>query len=349
MFSVAGHCQPSIHSSFMIGDEKIFRDVKKSNLYYYTPFDYKLVTDASGKPYFSLIQMRYTGKQPTGDAGIIKYNNLLQFKIAVDGTQQKKVMALTTSLKRMNVAAELQMLPVRKFFSVLVFASSGDVALATTDSVGLIKVNLTEATDENAAINNSYWNERTVSLRLSNVDAELVESALKNGQSIMSFSYAIYTAFVEKTSPDIRISGRGKLRKQVANYFQNEINPAKDTALRITLIKTDAIGLGVDIYRWPDLIQKIDINERIPARYALFDVYCYDFNNELRPDLYQKKIEIKATSVSGAEITTTCSFKQVQPAPRTQSINATALSGDASDLQATWPSGRTRSSSSGPR
>ncbi len=320
MFSVTAHCQPSIHSAFMIGEEKIFRDIKKTNLYYYIPFDYKLLTDASGKPSFSLIQMRYTGKQPTGDAGIIKYNNLLQFKIGVDGSQQKKVSVLKTSLKAINASAELQMLPVRKFFSVLVFALSDDTAFQTADSVGLVKVNLTEATDENAAINNSYWNERIVSLRLSNIDAELVETALKNNQSAMSFSYAIYTAFTEKTSPDISISGRGKLRKQVADYFQNEINPAKDTALRITLIKADAIGLGVDINQWPDLIQKIDINERVPARYALFDVYCYDFNNDLRPDLYQKKIEIKATSVKGPDITTVYSFRQSQPDVYAKSI-----------------------------
>lgn len=323
IFSVAGHCQPSIHSSFMIGDENIFRDAKKTNLYYYTPFDYKLVTDVSGKPFFTLTQMRYTGKQSTGDAGTMKYNNLLQFKIAVDISQQKKVSALKTSLKAMNTTAELQMLPVRKFTSVLVFASSGEIAFPTTDSVGLIKVNLTEATDENAVINNSYWNERTVSLRLSNVDAELVESALRNNQSIMSFSYAVYTAFAEKTSPGISISGRGKLRKQVADYFQNEINTEKDTALRIALIKADAIGLGVDINKWPDAIQKIDINERVPARYALFDVYCYDFNNELRPDLYQKKIEIKATSVNGSAIITAYSFKQSRPDVYAKSIRFT--------------------------
>lgn len=312
VLSVAGNAQPSSLTSFIIGEERVYRDIKKQNLYYYTPFDYVLVTDAFGKPFLTLTQMRYTGKQSTGDAGTIKFNNLLQFKIAVDGAQQKKVSALKTSLKAINASAELQMLPIRKFFSVLVFASSNPL-FGATDSVSLVKVNLTEATDENAPGNNSYWNERTVSLRLNNIDAELVETALKNNQSAMSFSYAIYTAFTEKTSPDISIAGRGKLRKQVADYFQKEINPAKDTALRITLIKSDAIGLGVDIRRWPSTIQKVDINERVPARYALFDVYCYDFNNELRPDLYQKKIEIKATGVSGAEITTTCSFKQVQP------------------------------------
>ncbi len=312
VFSVAGNAQPSLLTSFMIGKEIVYKDIKRKNLYYYTPFDYVLVTDAFGKPFLTLTQMRYTGKQSTGDAGTMKFNNLLQFKIAVDGSQQKKVSELKTSLKTINASAELQMLPVRKFFSVLVFAASNTL-FAGTDSVSLVKVNLTEATDENSPVNNSYWNERTVSLRLSNIDAELVETALKNNQSAMSFSYAIYTAFAEKTGTDISIAGRGKMRKQVADYFKNEINPAKDTALRITLIKADAIGLGVDINRWPTTIQKVDINERVPARYALFDVYCYDFNNELRPDLDQKKIEIKATSVSGAEITTTCSFKQVQP------------------------------------
>ena len=64
----------------------------------------------------------------------------------------------------------------------------------------------------------------------------------------------------------------------------------------------------------------MDINEKLPAKYPLFDVYCYDFNNALRADLYAKKIEIKATSLNGAEISTSFSFRASQPERYTRSI-----------------------------
>ncbi|MGQ0738318.1 MAG: hypothetical protein ACT4OJ_04595 [Bacteroidota bacterium] len=310
--TVPGTAQPSLHSSFMVAGEKVYRDISKLKLYYYIPFDYKLATDNTGKPSFTVTQMRYTGTRSTGDEGTVKYSNFLQFKLAVDEAQQKKLATIRTALKTTIPAAELRMMPVRKFFSVLVFASAENTA-SVTDSVNLVKVDLAEATDENAAVNNSYWNERTVSLRLSNTDAELVENALKNNRSIMSFSYAIYSVFAEKTSDGLSITGTGKLRYQVADHFRTLINPAKDTATNTLLVKADAISLAVDINKWPALVQKIDINERVPAKYALFDVYCYDFNNELRPDLYEKKIEIKATSVAGADIITTYAFRQSRP------------------------------------
>ena len=94
----------------------------------------------------------------------------------------------------------------------------------------------------------------------------------------------------------------------------------KDSALHITLIKADAIPLTIDPVQWPSAIEKIDINERVPARFALFDVYCYDFTNELRPDLFTKKIEIKATSVNGVDIITAFSFKQNKPDVYARSI-----------------------------
>lgn len=307
----AAPAQPSVQSATIINGQKIFKDSKKTNLYYHLPVDYKLTTDAAGKPFFSLIQMRYVGTNKTADAGIIKYNNIVQFKISADGVQQKKIQEAAAELKRTNPLAELRMLPVRKFYSILVFASTADRSDADTTDV--INAGVSENSNEQADVNNSYWNERTVSVRLTDADAQLVEIALQKNQSLLSFSYAMYAVFAEKNTASGSVTGSNKLKKKWADHFQQAANPANDTATTILLAKADVIDLGVDIARWPSLIQKIDINERLPARYALFDVYCYDFNNEIRADLFEKKIDIKAISVNGREIITTLTFKQSQP------------------------------------
>lgn len=310
--------QPSVQSSTIINGQKIFKDSKKPNLYYHLPVDYKLATDASGKPFFSLIQMRYAGTNKTADAGIIKYNNIVQFKISADGAQQRKIQEAAAELKRTNPLAELRMLPVRKFYSILVFASAADRSNADTTDV--INAGVSENSNEQADVNNSYWNERTVSVRLTDADAQLVETALQKNQSLLSFSYAMYAAFAEKNTASGLVTGSSKLKKKWADHFQHAANPANDTATTMLLAKADVIDLGVDIVRWPSLIQKVDINERLPARYALFDVYCYDFNNEIRADLFEKRMEIKATSVNGREIITTLTFKQSQPEIYARSI-----------------------------
>jgi hypothetical protein len=313
--------QPSFGSSFMMGDQKIFPDVKKTNLYYILPSDYKLATDAFGKPHFVMLQMRYNGMASTGDAGVNKYNNILQFRVTTDLQQQKKLADIKTALKKINAAADLRILPIGKFSSLLVFASSSNTGTTNPgDSLNFVKTSFTEATDENAAVNNSFWTERSISIRLSNMDAQLVESALKNGQSIISFSYAFYTIFAEKSDVSITVTGSSDFKKPIYDFFQDEIRNSPDSAKHLVLIKADAIPLAVDIQKWPALVQKIDINERMPAKYPLFDVYCYDFNQELRTDLYEKIIELKVSSVSGTDISTNYTFKESRPDVYAKSI-----------------------------
>jgi hypothetical protein len=310
--------QPSFQSSLLIEEQAIFKDAKNPNLYYYKPLDYTLATNAEGKPDFSMIQMRYTGTQATGDAGKQKFNNLLQFKIVLDLPQQKKINRIKTILLKNNPTAQLQLLPIKKFSSVLVFASI-NADTAAKDSMKLLSTS-DEVTDVNATSNNSYWTERLITLRLSNADAEIIEAALKNHQSVMSFSYAFFSAFSEVNNTDLQVYGNSATKQRVKKYFEETVLPQKDTALHTTLIKANTINLSVDINQWPNTIQKVDINEKLPAKYALFDVYCYDFNNELRADLYAKKIEIKVTSINGSEVAVSFAFKQSRPDIYTKSI-----------------------------
>lgn len=104
------------------------------------------------------------------------------------------------------------------------------------------------------------------------------------------------------------------------DFFESEVKNQTDSALKITMVKADVVSLSVNVKDWPSVIQKVDINEKVPARYPLFDVYCYDFNNDLRPDLYVKKVEIKATSVNGSDVISVFSFKQSQPELYAKSI-----------------------------
>jgi hypothetical protein len=313
--SKALQAQPMSASSLVVEGEKLYKDSKKSNVLYYLPPSYELMNEADGKPAISLIKMRYTGTTATGDKGVSKFNNLVQFRVGVAPDHVKRLNELKTVLKRMYPRAELRMMPVRKFSSLLVFAKSGG-----TDTAHIINTGYAEPTDENAEVNNSYWNERVISFRVNNFDAQLVEAELRSKQMAMSFSYAFYTNMAGSGNDDTSVYRDGKVLPEAKSFFRKQEENDNDTTSQLALIKADVFPVMVDVQRWPAAIQQVDINERIPAKYALLDVYCYDFNNELRPDLYAKKVEIKAISVNGSEISTAFSFRQNKPDVYAKSI-----------------------------
>ena len=307
--------QPMSSSSLVVEGEKLYRDSKNNNLLYYLPPSYDLLYAADGKPPFTLIRMRYTGTVTTGDKGVNKYHNLVQFRVGIAPDHVRQINDLKAVLKRMYPRAELRMMPVRKFSSLLVFAGTDGA-----DTAHLIQTGYAEPTDENAEVNNSYWNERVVSFRINNNDAQLVETALRNRQAAMSLSYAFYTNMNGSKNDDTSVYRDGRLDNTAKTFFRQQEDNDKDTSSLLAMVKADVIPIMVDVQRWPDAIQQTDINERIPAKYPLLDVYCYDFNNELRPDLYAKKVEIKAISVNGSEISTTFSFRQNKPDQYAKSI-----------------------------
>jgi hypothetical protein len=259
--------------------------------------------------------MRYTGTTATGDNGVSKYHNLVQFRVGIAPDHVRQMNYLKAVLKKMYPRAELRMMPVRKFSSLLVFAGTDEA-----DTAHLIQTGYAEPTDENAEVNNSYWNERVVSFRINNNDAQLVETALRNKQAAMSLSYAFYTNMNGGKNDDTSVYRDGRLDKDAKTFFRQQEHNDKDSTSTLAMVKADVIPIMVDVQRWPDAIQQTDINERIPAKYPLLDVYCYDFNNELRTDLYAKKVEVKAISVNGSEISTSFSFRQNKPDQYAKSI-----------------------------
>lgn len=312
---IALKAQPLSSSSLVVEGEKLYKDSKNPNLLYYLPPSYDLLYAADGRPPFTLIKMRYTGTAATGDKGVSKYHNLVQFRVGIAPDHVRQMNDLKAAMKRIYPRAELRMMPVRKFSSLLVFAGTDGA-----DTAHLIQTGYAEATDENAEVNNSYWNERVVSFRINNNDAQLVETALRNKQAAMSLSYAFYSNMNGGKNDDTSVYRDGRLNNDAKAFFRKQEDSDKDTASLLAMVKADAIPIMVDVQRWPDAIQQTDINERIPAKYPLLDIYCYDFNNELRPDLYAKKVEIKAVSVNGSEISTAYSFRQNKPDQYAKSI-----------------------------
>jgi hypothetical protein len=300
--------QPAYTNSIVTEGETLFRDVKQINIWYYMPPAYKLLSDADGRPSLTLMQMRFTGTNASGNNGKLKTHNILQFKIGTDSLYKKKLDALKAAMQRMYPGSQLRLLPIRKFSSLLVFANTS--AGSGNDSVSTTKTNgFSEPGDENADVNNSYWNERVISFRLTDQDAMLVTDALKKHQAALSFAYAYYTVFSDTLMNQVTTNAENKIKQQINEVLKEENKSDSNK----TMIRADAIPIKADIIKWPSCISMIDINEKLPAKYPALTVYCLDFNNELREDLFSKKIEIKARSVNGTDIINSFTFHANKP------------------------------------
>jgi hypothetical protein len=85
-------------------------------------------------------------------------------------------------------------------------------------------------------------------------------------------------------------------------------------------VRAGAVAIEVDAGRWPDIVRRIDNGASAPPGYAFLDVYCYDFNNELRPDLYEKDVEIDAEGVAGRRARLFAIFQKDAPDVYTRTL-----------------------------
>ena len=316
LFAVMIQAQPKGVDIQTINGCKVYSDAKNDNVFYYDPFGYRLATDRNGKPVLSLLQMRHTGTVATGNSGNIKYRNILQFKIEMDQSANEQLQAVKKILQRTVPNAVLKPLPVARFESLLVYAPANNA----DSSLKLLTNGHTENGSETSPLNASYWTERNFSIRLSDADAQLIATALENKSTAVSMSYAFYTGFSSEGLSSFSATINGQLSPRVLDHFDSTLVKNDDTTIQTVLVKADAVPINADTGRWPEVIKKIDINEKLPPSYPLLDVYCYDFNNAVRNDLYSKKIEVRATSVNGTDIFTSLSFKETQPDVYAKSI-----------------------------
>jgi hypothetical protein len=124
---------------------------------------------------------------------------------------------------------------------------------------------------------------------------------------ILSLSYAFYSDGIPPEEVKPVVETNIETPPDVTTEQPEERKPDPRVVL------ADTLAVTVDAARYPERFKQIDINESVPANYAALSVYCYDFNNDLRPDLYEKVAEIQAKSVTGAPLTVRAAFSKSSP------------------------------------
>ncbi|MDO5981471.1 hypothetical protein [Flavivirga spongiicola] len=313
VFGFNVYAQPDAASKQVINDMVLYQDYLKKNQFYYVPYGLKLITNSEGKPQFKFIQMRYTGTHAYGDQGNTRFRSLLSFSVTQNKPTNQELDQVTDSLRLKGLYVKsLKPIPISNIKAILVHAAD----IAMTDS---LKHTVSGGYFESStnASQNVDWKERDFTMRLNNHDAQLFSESFQGNQPTLSVNYSYSSKLTNLRSEELTVIGNEGFVESMRAFATEQ-----DSILQLqeVIVKSDALPITIDIEKWPSLIKKIDINSQIPSDYAALDVYCYDFNNNIRGDLFAKRIEIKAVGVGGNDVTYTSTFNAKYPDEYAKSI-----------------------------
>lgn len=307
--------QPDLRVPIVAGPLTLYPDDARAGLYYYPPGGLVLAQDSEQKPDLHLLQVRYTGTASTGDRGTALFRSVLSFRVVMDGptleTLDAAKKALRTSQRRGTI--ELRPLPVARLATALVYTPIGTSSEPSSSQL-LTGGHFEAEGEEGRASKSVYWSERIYSLGMDVATAQVLWDILQQDQVLLSLSYAFYASGIGPDEPIAELYGSPELVEAIQGQLaRRDSDSGEERKEGMYLVRAGAASVRIDGNRWPSLLRRLDINEQIPPHYAALEVYCYDFNNALRDDLFLKRVEIEAEGVSGKKVLRAVLFERGQP------------------------------------
>jgi hypothetical protein len=268
--------RPKLDEPRPLGRLVVYADDQRPGLFFYGPGDLAVAADRDGRPDFHFLLMRYTGSVAHADRGSIVHRSVLSFRVTMQAPAAAELASARRALGPRPV--ELRPLPIRRLEAAVVYTPLGEPEeKATPLPDGHFEE--TEGKAPAAGVGGAFWTTRSYTLGLDPPSAELFSGALTKGQLVLSMSYAFHAA----------------------------------GAARDHVVRSGAFAVSLDTGKWPELIRRVDVNERVPPGYPLLDVYCYDFDAASPTGLYEKQVQVEAEGVGGGRVTATARFGRDQP------------------------------------
>jgi hypothetical protein len=267
-----------------------YRDLKDTTLYYFAPDELTLGLEKDGKPMFQLVEMRYTGTSLAGDQGEKSFINIVQLTILL---KNRNATQLNTAKLTLGKNAKIQPLSLKNIEGTLFIPAAMGDKMQRVGTTNSLEGNENEKTE-------GLWQEKTYTLRLDNAGAQLLWEQVEKGQLAISFAYNFYAdAIAEHFTGNMDMQGDSAFLATMQDVKEEAMTI--DSTPTLNLVRSAAFAINIDPKQWPETLRKVDINESdgAPPGYAVLELKCFDFSNGLRPDLYQKSVEIEATGING--------------------------------------------------
>ncbi|MDH7480446.1 MAG: hypothetical protein QHH26_00555 [Armatimonadota bacterium] len=289
---------------------RIYPDSVNPSIFYYAPGKLLIPVDANGAPEISFLQMRYMGTSVSGDKGEFRTQSILSFRVKMASIEAKRIALVKAKLRTQGASVpNLRPLPIRKVETLLNYTRLVDQPreeLASDSKPSVIGAGSLENV-EGTAPREGYWSERFFTIAPDDLTSQALGDALQAGRVILSLSYAFYAEGIASEQETAQVEGNVDIN------HDEESREAEKPKPNPYVVLADTVSVTIDAVKYPNIFKQIDINESVPANYAALSVYCYDFNNSLRPDLFEKIVEIQAKSITGKPLTATVTFSKSTP------------------------------------
>ncbi|MCH9648256.1 MAG: hypothetical protein K0U98_08455 [Deltaproteobacteria bacterium] len=301
-----------------VGEVEIFADTEVRHRFYYRPLGLELLASSNGDPAVNLLQLRYVGREVSGDPEVRLFRSLLSLRVGLltpSGEELRK--ARSWLAERQGRTIQLRPLPIRRIEAALVLALPGQPAEPLPEG------HLEADGAAGQTTLTTYWTERQYRVRLDSATSQLVASALEQGQSLFSLTYALFAPGQgdgQQEDLDASISGardgdeakQEELRRKLLALVKSSQAKLRE-APEDHLVLADTVSIALDGELGGRAVQRFDLNERLPPTYAAVDVFCFDFRDGLRSDLAIKQVEVEAQGVSGAPVSQNLVFEANAP------------------------------------
>jgi hypothetical protein len=353
-FAAPAGAVPDLASRRTTGAMMVFADDQRPDLFYYAPLEIRLVAAPDGKPDFSFVEMRYTGSALSRDRGLVLHRSFVTLRVQLPPHSADELARCARSLGVGGRAADLRPLPIRRLEAALIYSSIG--TSPDTTARALPGGRFQGSREAEGPAGESYWTERVFTVGVDSLTAQALHATLENGQLSMSLGYAFVADGRLAREPWGAVDGPQALSEALGRELSGPSGTdlaRRDSVLRRVVV-AGAIPIRVDARRWPDLLRRVDVDADSRAGFAALEVYCYDFRDNRRPDLYEKQVEVEAESVGGQPVRLQVAFARAHPDVYSASLRfpvavkldrpyhyrVAELRPDGSSTQGNWRAGR---------
>jgi hypothetical protein len=294
--------QACLSKTEKIEGQVILQDCFDPGLFYYIPGDLQLAIQSDGSPNFQMVEMRYTGTKSLGDKETKRFLNFVKVTIQFMPLASDVVQRIKSKLGERG-RAKLKPLPIRYFQTTLLAPLPGDESVLVGKSGSIA-----------GGSGKSLWSKKVFTLKLNNQGAEILHRQISSGQLALSFGYAFFAEVIQGRYDQTELLGDTSLLNQIYDSYNLDSNTQQiDSTLITQIIKANAFSIDIDLNKWPDAVKQIDLNAKQLVAYPILETRCYDFKEQLRPELYKKLLQVKATGASGQDIELLVEYSRKYP------------------------------------
>ncbi|MCW5516887.1 hypothetical protein [Muriicola sp. Z0-33] len=296
--------QPDLSSKEIIGGLPVYADLHLQHKYYYAPSSFELDRDADGKPEFSFVKMTHIPSRARGMKDW-KQSSAIQFTIKQAGITNEALKEIRERLKTKSAGrTKIKLLPapIKKMEASLIYSN------LDADSTTAIRSNYNSNTKNRRG---ALWTTKVFTIRPDKFTSQVLWDGFKKEKGLLSVAYGIWIHGAYNEEVSYQFNGPEELEKV---FEQLNAQPTDSTEVKTeALINAGAFQVAVDLELWPDLLAEISFESTLSPRYGLVDVYCYDFRENIRPDLLGKIVELEAEGVGKGPVKTEIDFSKTNP------------------------------------